>query len=201
MLDMVRMPNWARPWGGPLALMAFLAAGAASGSESAHMPLKRSIAAPDGFGDVCDRYDWACARGASQSLQDAAVMVLARQINQAVNRAYRQVTDDRQYGVEEFWALPTKARGGDCEDFALAKKQQLIKAGVGPGQLLLATALDRRQRFHAVLVLRLESGDFVLDNLNNRIRPWDETGYAFLRIQNPGAPAQWTAVFSGGALG
>lgn len=49
-----------------------------------------------------------------------------------------------------------------------------------------------------MLVLRTEEGDFVLDNLNNRVKGWQETGYSFLRMQNPDAPHRWNAVFKGG---
>jgi len=182
-------------------LAAALSASPAIGGDTQHMPMKKAIAAPDGFSDVCHRYDWACARGESPVTDERALLSLAGKVNLAVNRAYRQVSDARQYGVEEFWALPTKGRGGDCEDFALAKKLRLIEAGVAPGQLLLATALDRKNAFHAVLVLRTASGDYVLDNLRNGIRRWADTGYSFLRIQDPKAPSRWTAVFAGGAFG
>lgn len=178
-----------------------LSATAAFAGDMQHMPMKKAIAAPDGFADVCRRYDWACASGKAGSQDEGALLALAGKVNLAVNRAYRQVSDARQYGVEEFWALPTKARGGDCEDFALAKKLRLIKSGVAPGQLLLATVLDRKNAFHAVLVLRTASGDYVLDNLKNGIRRWEATGYSFLRMQDPKAPSRWTAVFAGGAFG
>jgi predicted transglutaminase-like cysteine proteinase len=47
-----------------------------------------------------------------------------------------------------------------------------------------------------VLVLRLDEGDYVLDNLTNEILPWNATGYAFLRIQSPSAPGNWHTGFA-----
>jgi len=89
-------------------------------------------------------------------------------------------------------------RGGDCEDFALAKKKRLIEAGVPAGAVLIATALDRRRKPHAVLVLRARAGDYVLDNLTDRMLLWHRTGYSFLRMQNPIAPWKWDLIAAGG---
>ena len=89
-------------------------------------------------------------------------------------------------------------RGGDCEDYALEKKRQLIEMGLSGDQLLMTTVLDRKGGSHAVLVLRTGAGDYVLDNLNNQIKPWGRTGYTFLRMQDPQHKQQWRALFAGG---
>lgn len=172
----------------------------ARAAEGGALTARKAIAAPDGFGDVCSRYEWACAAGRKDRVDGNDLMALARGINRAINTRYRQITDRSQYGAEEVWSLPTASRGGDCEDFVLAKKQSLIAAGVAPGRLLIATVLDRRRALHAVLVLRTDAGDFVLDNLNNSVKSWQETGYSFLRMQNPEAPHRWNAVFAGGVF-
>ena len=49
------------------------------------------------------------------------------EINRAVNRDVEPATDMEIYGVNEMWTLP-KGRG-DCEDFALLKRQELLKRG------------------------------------------------------------------------
>ena len=81
------------------------------------------------------------------------VLRVAKAVNTSVNRSTRAVSDLRQYGDEEVWALPTSL-GGDCEDIALLKKRELIKRGIAPERLLIATVLDRNRGSHAVLVLR-----------------------------------------------
>ncbi len=162
---------------------------------------RKPIAAPEGFAGICDRYRWACARGGTGGLAGAQAVRVAKAINAAVNRTTRAISDRRQYGTEEVWALPTAA-GGDCEDIVLLKKMKLIGEGVAPDRLLIATVLDRRGGSHAVLVLRTEEeGDLVLDNLGNRVVPWTKTGYSFLRMQNPSSPRKWDAVFAGGMFG
>ena len=80
----------------------------------------------------------------------------------------------------------------------MLKKLRLIEAGIAPEHLLVATALDLNRSAHAVLILRTSAGDYVLDNLRDRIRPWQQTGYSFLLMQDPKAPARWTAIFAGG---
>jgi len=77
----------------------------------------------------------------------------------------------------------------------LLKKRDLIKAGIDPRKLLLATVLDTRKNAHAVLVYRSSQGDLVLDNLTNRIKPWSDTRYLFLRMQDPKQPRKWVGVY------
>ncbi|MEM9975399.1 MAG: transglutaminase-like cysteine peptidase [Pseudomonadota bacterium] len=181
------------------ALAAAMVVGSAPLVEAgSHIVPVKAVDAPAGFHGVCDRYVWACAAGSGAgAVNERSLMDVAREVNLTMNRRYPEIADDRQYDTAEFWALPT-ARGGDCEDFALAKKQALLERGVPTERLMIATVLDRSQQAHAVLVLRTAAGDMVLDNLTNRILPWEETGYFFLRMQDPNAPATWNAVLTGG---
>ncbi len=170
---------------------------AAKVTDASFIQMRRATAAPSGFSGVCSRYAWACSSGGSARASDADVLALAQKVNRQVNSAVHEVSDRNQYGVEEYWALPS-GRGGDCEDFALMKKMVLMKQGVPASQLMIATVLDRHRAPHAVLVLRTGSGDLVLDNLRGQIRSWQDTGYSFLRIQDPKSPKVWHAVLAGG---
>lgn len=171
----------------------------ASASDEAFIHMVKPIAPPEGFAGLCDRYRWACGRTGAMAGAAPDEVKLARQINRKVNRTTRSISDRRQYGSDEVWALPT-IRGGDCEDFALLKKMELIRHGIAPERLLIATVLDRRRGSHAVLVLRTDQGDLVLDNVRNQILPWWKTGYSFIRIQNPSEPTQWSAALAGGVF-
>ena len=166
-------------------------------ASDAFLVAKRAVAAPKGSVGLCSNYKWACARTGARGVSNAAALRLAKAVNNRVNRSTRQIEDRAQYGREEHWALPT-ATGGDCEDFALLKKKKLIESGVASETLLMATVLDRDLNSHAVLVMRTDSGDLVLDNLSNRILPWKRTGYTFLRMQNPSSPRNWDAIIAGG---
>lgn len=179
------------------ALMLLLSAANVAAEERIR-PVK-PVSAPAGFSTVCDRYSWACASKGGSAAASASEMAVARKVNVQVNRSVRQISDRRQYGSEEMWSLPT-GQGGDCEDLVLLKKRELVRAGLAPEGLLIATVLDRRREPHAVLVVRAESGDYVLDNLTDRVVRWNDTGYSFIRMQNPDAPTRWSAVFAGGVF-
>ncbi|PLL11161.1 hypothetical protein C0V75_17940 [Tabrizicola sp. TH137] len=160
--------------------------------KDAFLPVQQAAPAPPGAAGLCRDYDWACARG-PLTPAGADVLKIAAQVNSAANAAIRPISDQRQFAVVEHWSLPT-ARGGDCEDYALYKKRALVAQGIAPNRLLIAVVLDRKRQPHAVLVLRSDLGDFVLDNMTRRVLPWQKTGYAFLRMQDPKNPARWVSV-------
>ncbi|WP_297507250.1 transglutaminase-like cysteine peptidase [uncultured Caulobacter sp.] len=119
---------------------------------------------------------------------------LLNQVNQSVNREVRKASDLELYGVDEYWSLPRVINGkkyGDCEDYALEKRRQLIEAGVPESALSLAVAVTARGESHAVLMISLKSGDWVLDNLTPWATPWQDLNYHWVERQVPGT-ALWT---------
>lgn len=181
-----------------IVLLASTGAAAAPRPVAPHLVPIRAVAAPKSAHGLCERLSWACARSSARNtVASDGTLGLAQRINRAVNDEVRQISDFRQYGREDVWALPT-ARGGDCEDFVLEKKRRLIEAGLPAGALLIATVLDRHRKGHAVLVFRTRSQDFVLDNLTDRVLPWHRTGYSYLRMQNPRAQWNWDVIAAGG---
>ena len=175
-------------------ILALLPATNARSADKTHfLPAKMAIAAPSGAHNLCGKYRWACSHSGIASQVTQKDLRLVSKINRRVNRQIREVTDQSQYRKADYWTLPQSKRG-DCEDFALLKKKELIRAGIAPQHLLLTTVLDRRGRSHAVLVVRTTAGDYVLDNLNNRVIPWKKTRYTFLRMQNPANPNAWVGV-------
>ena len=178
------------------AVLMTLALPQASTAETFLTP-RMVTASPQGSTGLCARYGWACAIGQVQGRVGQDGLRIATKINAQVNAEVREISDQSQYARAEVWTLPS-ARGGDCEDFALLKKKRLIERGFPANQLLIATVLDRNHAPHAVLVLRTTGGDYVLDNLTNRVKPWQSTGYTFLKMQDPEAPHLWQAVLAGG---
>lgn len=174
-----------------------LPAGAAERYHPSFLKAGASVSAPQGATGLCGRYAWACRGGSGMRASATQALALADQVNREVNRKVRPISDKAQYGRIEHWSLPG-SRGGDCEDYALEKKRRLMELGMSGDQLLLTTVLDRKRQPHAVLVLRTTSGDYVLDNLTSQIKTWRQTGYTFLRMQDPARPQQWRALFAGG---
>ena len=178
---------------------AALVVGAQAALADAFLSSRMTVSAPAGASNLCTLYPWACQQSSAAIRISGGQLDIAIRINRQLNRQVRSISDQSQYGRVEHWSLPT-ARGGDCEDFALIKKKRLIEAGLDPQMLLVSTVLDRNRNAHAVLVMRTAQGDFILDNLRDEVLHWRQTGYTFLRMQDPANPARWTAVIDGGIL-
>lgn len=118
-------------------------------------------------------------------------------VNRAVNDAIESMTDLEAFGKEEYWTLPLSVEGrpvGDCEDYALEKRRLLLARGWPADTVLLATAMAPGYGRHAVLVVRTDRGDLVLDNLTDDVRHWTQTGYAWQSRQAGADPRYWVAV-------
>ena len=117
--------------------------------------------------------------------------------NSDVNKAIQPMTDIEHHGVPELWSLPTDGKG-DCEDYALLKRKQLAEMGI-PRRALLMTVVIDDQGGHAVLTVRTNRGDFILDNKRNAILSWDATGYRFVKREAQHKNANAQAASSQGA--
>jgi predicted transglutaminase-like cysteine proteinase len=117
---------------------------------------------------------------------------LIQKTNLAVNHKVKPRTDQRHWGVADKWSYPDDGYG-DCEDYALLKRKLLIKAGLSPRALLMTVVWDKNAG-HAVLVVHTNKGDYVLDNLSNRVRVWSETPYRFVKRQSPRDLKQWVYI-------
>lgn len=93
-------------------------------------------------------------------------------------------------GEDDVWRLPSNER--DCEDFAIGKKNELMKRGWPASSLLLTVA---RARFsnegHTVLTVRTSQGDLILDNLTSTVKKWSDTDYRFFARQSQTKPGAW----------
>ena len=110
-------------------------------------------------------------------------------VNELVNKMVRPVSDLELYGELERWVLP--ASRGDCEDYVLLKRHLLMKRGWPASVLLITVVKDEAGEGHAVLTVRTDRGDVVLDNKINDILLWNSTGYQFFKWQSPRDPMEW----------
>lgn len=127
---------------------------------------------------------------------DSDTMATLKAVNNRVNRTLIADTDARVYSVNDYWDAPALTPGarGDCEDFALIKRRLLIAQGIPAAALSLAIVRTRFNEDHAVLVVATKQGDFVLDNLAYRVRPWQKTGYYWVSRQAPGDDLAWVSL-------
>lgn len=117
---------------------------------------------------------------------------IVRAINSKVNHDIMPMTDQELYGRDEVWAYPKDA--GDCEDFALLKRRDLIEAGFSPADVLMTVVRKPDGEGHAVLTLRTSDGDFILDNLEVNVKLWSDTPYRYLKRQASFNTGRWVTI-------
>jgi predicted transglutaminase-like cysteine proteinase len=115
-----------------------------------------------------------------------------KEVNAEVNRRILPMTDQDIYGRDEVWSYPTEV--GDCEDFVLEKRRELMKRGFAASNLLITVVRKPDGEGHAVLTVRTMDGDFILDNLDERVRLWSETAYRFMKRQADYDSGRWVKI-------
>ncbi|MBB3659809.1 putative transglutaminase-like cysteine proteinase [Rhizobium sp. BK650] len=168
-------------------------AGVARGLKSApallYISEGRRTSAPFAHVMFCAQHPDECAvRGA------ASEIVLSRfadkqlhAVNASVNRSIRPVDERPDQG--DVWQVNVKS--GDCEDFALTKRDHLIAMGWSSKALRIAITKTPSGKGHAVLVVRTDRGDLVLDNRTSEIKDWKDVGLRWLMIQSREDPRIW----------
>jgi predicted transglutaminase-like cysteine proteinase len=181
---------------------AILVAGAVGAAAQSQAPVASAAIAigdtlpPIGWVQFCGERPEDCqASGGSTrlvQLDDKRWRQLVR-INRDVNDSVDPVSDLEHWGTLERWSYPTDGRG-DCEDYVLEKRRRLVEAGWPTSALLITVVRDRRGDGHAVLTVRTDRGDFVLDNQEARVKGWTETGYRFVKRQSVAHPNKWVSL-------
>jgi predicted transglutaminase-like cysteine proteinase len=159
------------------------------------MAMGGSALAPPAFYEFCRREERLCdsRSGAKRVALSAALERELAQVNASVNRRIRQRPDLETTGKADDWRLPTTA--GDCEDFAILKKSELMARGWPASALLITVARHRHsEEGHTVLTVSTSKGDLILDNLDNRIRNWSATPYRYFARQSQHATGEWQRI-------
>jgi predicted transglutaminase-like cysteine proteinase len=166
-----------RPWSGPPGVQL-------STEQLAHVrdwaqSLRRIVEAQSRTSISCaftgtGECPWVDLQSAMPELRRLPQQERIRRVNRIVNRVpYRM--DSANFGAADYWATPNEffSRGGDCEDYAIAKYFALKELGVPPNdmRLLVLTNLDWNQP-HAVLLVKSANEVLVLDNLNDQVVDW-----------------------------
>ncbi len=176
--------------------------GEVSAQTLAALPMP-SAGAPDlgqarpivGWVEFCARYASECAVDPSEPAQVTLTPRLWQTvtgINRQVNTSLRAVTDMEHWGVPDRWDLAEDG-SGDCEDFQLLKRKLLAQAGLPRRAMRMTVVIDEKGEGHAVLMLRTDRGDLVLDNKTSAVLPWHRTGYTFIKREGQ-ASAAWVSL-------
>lgn len=171
----------------------------ASAIQASAIQVGDATSVPVGWVEFCHRYAGECDAGKDATEAGArprGINLTARarkqieRVNQWVNASVEPVSDLQQWAAVDRWDYPAEGKG-DCEDFVLLKRRLLIEAGFSRHALLVTVVKDSRNDGHALLTVKTDAGDFILDNLNDEMKPWDQTGYRFVKRQSQFDPNVW----------
>ena len=173
----------------------FLVFGAASASAQtlAALPNAATIGKVESVGTArpvqgwvkfCERYAGECdlsTAEASTITLNAKTWKTLNIVNRKVNTTIKPRTDMEHWGVVDRWDLPEDGYG-DCEDFQLLKRKILVEQyGMPRRAFRMTVVIDEQGEGHAVMMVRTDEGDLILDNKRSAILPWHETGYIYVK--------------------
>ena len=142
--------------------------------------IKYCIASPDD-----------CANSEITAITPRMVKQL-RIVNDRVNRTMRYMPDPKGTDIWQDDGIE-----GDCEDYALAKRRQLIRLGWPPNLLRIAIGRTLDGIGHAVLVAKVGGLDLVLDSINPAIKPFSDVNVRWISIQSDFDTKIWSKLGPG----
>lgn len=152
---------------------------------SAPQVTQAKSSAPLGYQLMCLKTPAECRGGGTSSVKASDdVMATIRKVNASVNRSIAPRDDS---GADRWSA---SAAAGDCEEYVLAKRRALIRAGFSPSALRIAYVTTSWGEGHAILVVKTSKGDVVMDNLDGTVRPLSRSGYRMVSMSGAN-PMQW----------
>ena len=132
----------------------------------------------------CDRYPSECdVRTTDIAVVPASAKLLRtlNAVNRQVNAAIKPRTDMDHWGVVDRWDFPEDGFG-DCEDYQLLKRRILVEQhGLSKRAMRMTVVIDDQGEGHAVLMVRTDEGELILDNKRSAVLPWNETGYIYVK--------------------
>lgn len=122
---------------------------------------------------------------------------LLERVNRVVNAAIIPAQKSSGNELQEVWAIAPYT--GDCNDYAVTKRHELLRSGLPARALRLAVVKTTSGSGHLVLFVATTKGDLVLDSLAEAIVPWQSTNYQWIKIQSASDARIWHDVKVTGA--
>ena len=165
------------------------------GDNSAY-GLPTPVLAPIGFVRFCTRYPEDCKVDQMEVDRRPVTLTTARlldllDVNRDVNETIKPQANLKSVLTDEWRLAPSQ---GDCSDYAVTKRHELLTRGWPSRSLLLAEVVLASGEHHLVLVVRTREDDLVLDNLSWKICPVTQTEYRWVRVQQEENPKFWSLV-------
>lgn len=157
------------------------------------------VLGPFAYVHFCMRYPAECVEHGRSFRRPTSVQLDARrwatlvQVNNDVNRAIEPM-EHRNDTSFDTWRISPKQ--GDCNDYAVTKRHELLEQGWPSRSVLLSEVVTAWGEHHLVLLVRTNGGDFVLDNLHAQVRRWTQTSYRWVRVQSPTDPELWSTILN-----
>ncbi len=148
-----------------------------------------------GWVEFCSRHPEDCRVNKAEPefiTLDALTWSTILSINREVNRSIQPITDVELYGMADYWDYPSPGYG-DCEDYQLLKRKLLAEAGLPTRAMRMTVVIDEKNEGHAVLMIRTDRGDFILDNKTDKVLAWHQTGYVYVKRESQYA-SSWTSL-------
>lgn len=145
---------------------------------------------PPGFYVFCKNHPAECEPVEQDVVASDWVPVLDR-VNKSVNASITYKKEGKW--DQDIWTVSPKE--GDCDDYTVTKRQQLIEAGVPRGAMRAAYAFTARGIEHVFLIVSTTMGDFVLDNESNNIYDLERAKVIRLSVQDASRPQIWWQVY------
>jgi predicted transglutaminase-like cysteine proteinase len=165
--------------------------------HATYATIGQQTSVPYGWKDFCQRESAECLGPVMSALDinlNNATLAKLDRINRMVNQTIIPVTNLEHWGtILDHWDYPLDGKG-DCKVYALYKRKLLMDMGFPRQALLMTIVRDLDDEGHTILTIKTNRGEFVLDNLSDEIRPWDATGYKFIKRQSQENPNIWVAL-------
>lgn len=143
----------------------------------------------------CLRYPSDCKSDPAESDRidlNAVSFELMKRINHDVNMSIAPTFKSYGPNLDDGWTIGPDE--GDCNDYAVTKRHELLENGLPAKALRLSVVKTASGIGHLVLVIATTKGDLVMDNLTEVIRPWQSTDYHWLKIQSATDARLWNEV-------
>jgi predicted transglutaminase-like cysteine proteinase len=177
-------------------LLASASTAACAQQKSSFIEFGPATSTPSGWAEFCQRYKDDCGLPV-MSMRDIAStdanIALIYRVNKEVNHSIKPLSDFDHWHEIDRWDYAEDGFG-DCEDYALVKRRLLLAAGFPQAALLMTVVRDDNMDGHAILTVRTDRGDIVLDNMSDDLHLWWRAPYRYVKMQSQHNPNVWVAV-------
>jgi predicted transglutaminase-like cysteine proteinase len=143
----------------------------------------------------CLRYPSDCKSDPTEQVRielSSETSELLKRVNHSVNMSIAPTLKSYGSNLGDGWEIAPES--GDCNDYAVTKRHELLASGLPAKALRLSVVTTASGIGHLVLVVATTKGDIVMDNLTEVIRPWQNTDYHWLKIQSVVDAKYWHEV-------